>query len=282
MISVFAHGFCMIWLQREHRKHKAITRTEEETMRTQYLAGALVGTCALMSAAGASAAVLFNETFNNVSFSTFQTSKSGVPVQAGFGADANWHAARFEGSFGSCTFFGCTTPKSDVGAYRSSTFSSATKAGYVSDGAGLLLNVNASGFGNLTLDFDWRTSISGFFGGTSDHLTVGYIVGGIGTPNSAREFNQVNNWGAWTQVMRDRDDFNWNHESITLANTAGAESVWIAFWSDGMTLDFFGEGRIDNVSVTADPSAVIPVPAALPLFLSGIAGLLAMRRRVGR
>lgn len=246
---------------------------------------ALWTAAALSWTANAPAATLFSEDFEGYTSFPSQTPLFD-PINAGIpklseGVSEVWYGGRYESASGSID--------SDLAVQRFGGGSNNTHTGRFEDDTGLLLKLNTTGYTNVALSFDWRT----FLAETSDRLVVGYHVGsisGFGTCTGAGEsgcyadLTSALPWytsqtgttltGNWTQLLRASASNSWNSQSYTLAADNQSE-VWIAFWLDNGEGDY---GKIDNVMVTATP---VPVPAAVWLFASGLAGfgVFARRRR---
>lgn len=234
----------------------------------------------------AGAATLFAENFEGYTSFPHQI-PSGDYVNAGIpkiseGAQGVWYGARFERPDNG-------TINSDLAVQKFGGGSNNTHTGRVEDDAGMLFRVNTVGYANVTLRFDWRT----FRAETTDRFVVGYYVGslnfgacsGNGEAGCFRDFynvdfggNQnaaVNWWNTqWTQILRANASGSW--QSVTnVALPSGKQDVWIAFWLDNGECDY---GKFDNIRVEASP---VPVPAAVWLFSSGLAGIgVLVRRRV--
>ena len=184
--------------------------------------------------------------------------------------------------------------------------------GLLSDDGGIMFKLDTTGKQNIQLSFDWRT----FLAGSRDRLVVGYFLGDLtaGRPasigsgfdanntidlqNEAQFTNGASssgphdgawNWspilnqdgsvsgfqgGQWQELMRKRDNTQFTNESFSLAVADNQSEVWVAFWLDNGDGDF---GKIDDIVVTAD--TVVPVPAAVWLFGSGLLGLVGIARR---
>lgn len=250
---------------------------------------ALWTAAALSWTASAPAATLFSENFEG--YTSFPNQiPSGDQVNAGIpmlseGASEAWYGARFE------TPDSTASINSDLAIQRYGGGSNMTHTGRFEDDAGLLFKLNTTGYDNITLSFNWRT----FLADTSDRLVVGYHVGAIsqfGACNGNGELGCFADlrtalpWytsqtgttptGNWTQLLRATSSNTWTNQSYTLSPAANNQSeVWVAFWLDNGEGDY---GKIDNVMVTATP---VPVPAAMWLFGSGLAGfgVFARRRR---
>jgi hypothetical protein len=256
-----------------------------------WLAGIFASAALVSGAAHAAPVTIVSENFEGyTSFPTqnplFDYVNSGIP-KISEGASAIWYGGRFE------------TPDSgsidsDLAVQQYGGGSNPTHTGRFEDDAGLLLRLDTTGMSNIQLSFDWRT----FLVGTSDRLVVGYHVGSIsqfGTCTGQGESgcfadlrtalpfytnqNDLNPTptGNWTQLLRASYSNAWTSQSYTLAPTVENQSeVWLAFWLDNGEGDY---GKIDNVMVTA---TVVPVPAAVWLFGSGLLGLAAFARRKRR
>lgn len=242
------------------------------------------------TAAPASAVSLFSEDFEGyTSFPAhdplFDPVNPGIP-KISEGASEIWYGARFEqADDGSIN--------QDLAVQKFGGGSNNSHVGRTEDDAGLLIKLDTTGMQNITLSFDWRT----FSASTSDRFVVGYHAGAVndfGTCTGQGEIGcfadlsgtlpwyttQAGNppvlTGNWEQLLRESKSNSWNSESFVLDTSAADQSeVWIAFWLDNGESD---HAKIDNINVTGD-LVVVPVPAALWLFGSGLTGLLAATRR---
>ena len=281
----------------------------------------LISSAALiLSASSAQAAdILFSENFDNVNgpFTSeycgkvysngykqncYHNVNVGVPTTTPMvpggasgvadGADNNWYAAVFEKDDNGYI-------DSDVGVQQTGGNGNNTPTGLVKDDTGLLTKFSTTGYGALTLSFDWRT----FVAGSGDQLVVGYFVGDVtaGHPTGFNPWREINlsptfngssaaggpsngpwNWnpvnggttnGQWFEVFRGNASNSWDSETVTLDLAGDEEEVWIAFWLDNGNHDI---GKFDNIVVMG---ALIPVPAAVWLFASGLLGLIGIGRR---
>ncbi len=247
---------------------------------------AILGTWLLCQPLTQASTVLFSETFDGVFGAASCTTGHGhgggdhcsrgrqlygVPTRAS-GADQDWWGARFE------------TPdngsvSNDVGVAGTSSNAWAI----VEDDAGLLLQIDTRGYADIILSFDWRT----YSAYSNDRFVVGYYAGTLdsdaGGFDSARSMDLRGtgnpwNWNAassdWVELMRGRNNYSWNSESIALNLPADSGELWIAFWLDNGEGDY---GKFDNILITG--TAVVPVPAAVWLFASGLGSLLLSGRR---
>jgi hypothetical protein len=158
------------------------------------------------------------------------------------------------------------------------------------DDAGLLFKISTTGYTNINLTFDWRT----FVAETTDKVTVGYFVGDLDASHPSNfaadrtidlrpisqggPANGPGNWsnygGNWVQLMSGSGNDLWHlNQSFTLTNANNAPEVWVAFWLNDGESDV---GKVDNVVVTA---TVVPLPAAVWLFGSGLISLLGFSQR---
>lgn len=240
---------------------------------------------------------LFSETFDNVNVFPGTHWRSGdpqwfgVPTSTTAGSDEDWYGARFEqpnnGSIAQ-----------DVGVQKIGGGSpyNGTPVGLVEDDAGLMFRLDTTGYTNVTLSFDWRT----FSAYSNDRFVVGYFVGDLdaghpygfaadrtidlrntvhgGPADGDWNWNPVGNGnqgneGAWIELLRGNPTNYWQAETFGLTLASDQAEVWVAFWLDNGEDDF---GKFDNVTVTA---TVIPVPAAVWLFGSGLLGLVGVARR---
>ncbi len=230
--------------------------------------------------------VLFSETFDGVFGSTTCSAghghgtgdhcsqyrqQYGVPTIA-TGADEDWWGARFE------TPDNGTVPQ-DVGVVGTTS----NAFGLVEDDAGLLFRLDTRGYSDITLSFDWRT----FKTYSGDRFVAGYYVGDLavdaGGFDSYRSIDLRGssdpwNWNStnsnWNELLRGRNDYAWNAETFSLSLAADQADVWVALWLDNGENDY---GKLDNIYVTG--TAVVPLPAAVWLFASGLYGLSLVGRR---
>lgn len=239
-------------------------------------AGLLIATSA---PAMATEVLLFSESFDNVTegFTGSDPRRFGVPTSATFDTDENWYGARFE-------MADDESIANDVGVQSFSGGGNATQSGLIEDDTGLMFRIDASMLNQVLLSFDWRT----FSVSDSDRLRVGYFIGDITAGNAGFDDRQIDlrdadqggidgnfNWTqGWNELASFSPDNNFSTELFQLDDAAGEAEVWIAFWLDGGEGDI---GKIDNIQVTAQQ---VPVPAAVWLFGSALAGLLGMRRKV--
>ncbi len=243
---------------------------------------------------GHAATVLFQEDFDGITTGYYYDNcggscshyiQEGVPTAAGSGtninggADNDWYAARFQTGYG--------TIASDVGAQQvggnaliagtSSYYNNTTPVGFFQDDAGLLFKIDTTGYTDITLSFDWRT----FVAESTDKVTVGYYVGSItgfaaDRTKDLRSGYGTPSWSSWTQLMSGSGDDKWHlDQTFALTNANNASEVWVAFWLNDGEGDV---GKVDDVVVMAN-QVVIPVPAALWLFGSGLLGLAGLVRR---
>ncbi len=279
---------------------------------------ALVSCSALMLMGGVAvvqAASLFSETFDGVTSGYIiegcgtgcsHSVQHGVPVTGGGttvsgGSDEDWYGVRFE-SVGNTS----ASIVADIGVQETGGSGDNTPVGLLSADAGIMFKLDASNYENLSLEFDWTT----FRAGSGDKVTVGYFVGDLDGIHpdgmvdrtlDARNELHYNfyetptrtdldgdwNWngdalldgnqGAWVELMNSGSaSLDWHYnQSFDLALADGQSEVWVAFWLDNGNDDF---GKIDNITVTADLSAV-PVPAAVWLLGSGLLAFVGIARR---
>ena len=83
-------------------------------------------------------------------------------------ADNDWYGARIEYPMDGAVW-------QDVGAQEFGGGSNNSIVGKFEDDAGLLFQIDATGFMDITLDFDWRT----FSTDKTDKVVVGYYVGDL-------------------------------------------------------------------------------------------------------
>lgn len=240
--------------------------------------------------APASAVSLFSENFESyTSFPTqnpwFDYVNPGI-AKISEGASEVWYGARFETPDNG-------TIDNDLAIQEFGGGSNNTHTGRTEDDAGMLFKIDTTGLSNVNLSFDWRT----FLTSTNDRFVVGYHVGSIAgfgpctgegeagcfanlqststTPlhwyTNQNDLNPTPT-GNWTQLLRASKSNSWTNQSYTLGNDANNQSeVWISFWMDNGEGDY---AKFDNVVVTA-----VPLPTALWLFGSGLAGLAGVARR---
>jgi hypothetical protein len=266
------------------------------------------GFCAVAAGPGHAATVLFQEDFNGITTGYFFDNcggacshyiQTGVPMATGSGttinggADNDWYAARFQSPSNG-------TILSDVGAQQvggatgsgASYVNNPTPVGMFQDDAGLLFKISTTGYTNITLTFDWRT----FVAETTDKVTVGYFVGDLDASHPSNfaanrtidlrptsqggPANGPGNWsnygGSWVQLMSGSGNDLWHlNQSFNLTNANNAPEVWVAFWLNDGESDV---GKVDNVVIMAD-QVVVPLPAAVWLFGSGLLGLVGVAQR---
>lgn len=136
----------------------------------------------------------------------------------------------------------------------------------------VFLESNASGSNDATIDANFKTA---WFGANAP---VGFLIGnyggaGVGFSNSADAVNIFDNTGA----LVTRVNFGASTAGFTFNNDAGLNNVTISTLS---SIGVNGAFLSANGAEVGSPSAV-PIPAALPLFMSafGLMGALAKRRR---
>ena len=242
---------------------------------------------ALSWSVGASAATVFSENFEGYTSFPDQIpwgdpGNKGIP-KISEGAAEVWYGGRFE------------TPDngsidSDLYIQKVGGGSNPTHTGRFEDDAGLLFKLNTTNLDNITLSFDWRT----FLAETNDRFVAGYHVGpisgfgactGEGEAGCFADLRTSLPWyrtgmmgktltGNWTQLLRANAANSWSNQTYLLPDAVENQSeVWFAFWLDNGEGD---HGKLDNVTVTA---TVVPVPAAMWLFGSGLAGFGVFARR---
>lgn len=225
-----------------------------------------------------SAATIFSEDFQPYSFGPFSSINSGIP-KISEGADGIWYGARFGNP--TCILFLCGTINSDLAVQKNGGGSNTSSVGRFSDDAGLLFKVNTTNLDNITLNFDYRT----FLAETTDRLVVGYHLGpisqfGICTgEGEAGCFADLqtgpNSWASgWTELLRASASGTWKSASYNLPNSVENQSeLWFALWMDNGNGDY---GKIDNITVSG--TTVVPIPAAVWLFVTGLFGLVGIAR----
>lgn len=147
--------------------------------------------------------------------------------------------------------------------------------GISSIGAGqsiVFLEGNASGSTDTTLDANFKAA---WFG---SNVPAGFLIGnyggaGVGLSNSADALNIFDSTG----TLVTRVNFGASTAGYTFNNDAGLNNVTISTLS---SVGVNGAFLSANGAEVGSPSAV-PIPAALPLFMSafGLLGALAKRRR---
>lgn len=147
--------------------------------------------------------------------------------------------------------------------------------GITTIGAGqsiIFLEGNASGSTDATVDANFKTA---WFG---SNVPAGFLIGnyggsGVSLSNSADAVNIFDNTG----TLVTRVNFGASTSGFTFNNAAGLNNVTISTLS---SVGVNGALLSANGAEVGSPSAV-PIPAALPLFMSafGLIGALAKRRR---
>lgn len=96
------------------------------------------------------------------------------------------------------------------------------------------------------------------------------VHGGVDGDWNWDPLNGGGSTGAWNELMRASRCNSWTFgETFDLALADNQAEVWVAFWLDNGESDI---GKFDNVIVTGD-QMVVPIPAAIWLFGSGLVGL---------
>ncbi|MEX0679689.1 MAG: PEP-CTERM sorting domain-containing protein [Pirellulales bacterium] len=224
-----------------------------------------VAVVCLSACAQASADTLFWEDFNgytvfNDEHPANDWTNAGLP-EISEGADELWYGGRFQTP-------DAGTIQQDLAVQEFGGSPNNTPVGRAEDEAGLLFNVDTTGYLSITLDYDWRL----FSGGSGDVLRVGYFVGSITGFAGDRTKNMIGEWGNWTQILVGSSS-SWMHDTEPLP--AGQSSVWVAFWMDNGEGDFI---KIDNIHVQGE---LVPEPTTFVLAGFGIVavGYVAIRRR---
>ncbi len=255
--------------------------------------------CLCCSLESAKADIIFEEDFNGyVGNPNFPGSSNdlgghrtifGIPSTAQGATSDAWLAARFE--------FSDSGPiASDVGVLRYGTGAPGgpygNPAGRVDDDAGLVIQLDLSGFTDVELAFDWRT----FATESNDRLAVAYYVGDdLGSPGSAYDwFNdpalgggsmsgsdpngQANPWylANWNEVFRGNSPNSFQQETGIALSEAGGNSIYLAFWLDNGDHDL---GKIDNIVVSGTPVNPVPEPSSWALMTIGTLFVVATTKR---
>jgi len=130
--------------------------------------------------------------------------------------------------------------------------------------------IDATGYENITVTFDWRALGPNE---AADDLMLSYAL--APAPNLTQQ-NQ------WDQVFAGSDGgTSIFSESVTLGADTADSIFNLMFWTN-VTNNNNGNGegfRIDNLVVSGDAIAVVPLPASASLLLLGFGGLTALRRR---
>jgi hypothetical protein len=147
------------------------------------------------------------------------------------------------------------------------------------DAAASSMVIDATGYENVTVSFNWRTNSSNT---ASDSLFLSWTS--VAAP-------AIDDTSAWTQAFKGGVDGDahwspeaWSTETITLTGAANGKFN-LLFWTD---VDAANRGfRIDYVTVTGDKLvagavAPVPLPAGLPLLVGGLAAFGLMKRRRAR
>lgn len=220
-------------------------------------------TCALVVMLGrvdlaqSAPVLLFSENFNG--YTHFPVAiPAGDPVNLGIpevseGAQKFWYGARFEGGVG--------TIDSDLFVQKWGSNLNETPSARFEDGAGLLFRIDTTGYGNILLDFDWRT----FATQPVNRFVVGYHVGDDLGLNTTTNRLLTLDWTKWTELLRSPRVDAFRHEQFALPGNVGP--VYVAFWIQSIETQY---GKIDNITVNAGTVIVIPEPAA------GMLGLLVL------
>lgn len=192
--------------------------------------------------------------------------------------DANGSSASYGADWFELTNTG--TSAIDISGWKiddnSNSFSAAIALrGITSIGAGqsiVFLESNTSGSNDATLDASFKTA---WFG---SNVPAGFLIGnyggsGVGLSGTADAVNIFNSAGS----LITRVDFGASTTGFTFDNKTGLNNVTISTLS---SVGVNGAFLSTNGAEVGSPSAV-PIPAALPLFMSafGFIGALAKRRR---
>jgi hypothetical protein len=131
---------------------------------------------------------------------------------------------------------------------------------------------STAGLQNITLNFDWRALATGQH--TNDVLHVGYMV--INSP-AGFTTTVMQNEGSWTEVFaQSSGNINWNFVvNLALGAAAADSQIALMFWTQ---VNSATEGfRIDNVVLTGNAIQPVPLPGALLLMVTALAGLAGVR-----
>ena len=252
--------------------------------------------CALtMLAAGgtAQADTIFMETFNDVFDEYFPfVEEYGIPVvgpdanlNTVDGADNDWYGARFGADNGGPIV-------TDVAVQSNAGPGHFDPVARFEDDTGILIDVDTTNVTDLEISFDWRM----FNASTTDRVVFGYFVGdlldtvmGEGLYDSGSRSMDLRNvspdddavwsWGnaesGWHEVVSASGVSGFTTLSFNLPEEVeNEEHVWFAWWLDNGEGDY---AKLDNIIISG---LIVPVPAALPLLISGLLGFLLLRRRV--
>lgn len=259
-------------------------------MNTPRRTAGLLCASAMLATGVAQADTLLLETFNGAfgPHAPYQE-RGGVPIigpdenlNTADGADNDWYGARF--GVGNP---GVAIP-ADLAIQSIGSLSNPTPVARVEDNAGILIGVSTAGYEDIQVSFDWRM----FLADTTDELVFGYFVGSLLDEVLPSQFvedlrsidlrdtgGNLANWNDdWTEHARLSGNSTFTAATFSLPDIAVAdqEEVWFAFWLDDGEGDY---AKLDNILITGN--LIVPVPAALPLLISGLLGFVLLRRRVG-
>jgi hypothetical protein len=212
----------------------------------------------VIAAPSARADTLFNETFDNYTFSTIYflgfpigtaSSNDGLPLVSE-GADETWSAGRFDNQ-------GTSGLDGELKVNRDG-HGSGNHSAQFEDDAGLLFNVSTVGYTSADLSFDWKTSsVSG-----SDRVRAGYFTGSLS--GSGPYYNLNGAWSSWTELNIGNGTSSSWASSGPFTLPVDQASLWVAFWIDDGNGD---NGHLDNVLVSGTPTPPPPPPPTTPMPL---------------
>jgi hypothetical protein len=229
---------------------------------------------ALSAGAPASGTPLFSEDFDGYThFPQFDPLLD--PVNKGLpelseGADEPWFGARFETPDSACKD---GTIACDLAVQKFGGSGDWTPVGRFADDAGLLFQVDTTGFEDVVLSFAWRT----FLADSGDDLVAGYFVGEIplsvfGSDRTADFTAGPHAWSNWVQLVSEPSHNSFTEHEFALPSDAGV--IWIALWLDNGNHDY---GKVDDVHVSG-----APITVAEPALLVLVGAALAAARRIAQ